>query len=420
MQLIRTLLLFLCSVSILPVFSQAPKVRNLTLGDTYQVYSMLTFNGDRLLGKCLSWKGDSLTFLQNGNNRIGFRLNEITQIEAWDGNPIEMSGRELFMLKSKDGKVFTGYLVSMDNFMIKFKVPRQRMIRMKPRDVESISLEPVAGDDWGKFANDYRLNGWKGEESEGKFMGFTDGLLQFQAQGDATPRQSPASSIRLLRYRKPFEPVFGHERAFMFAPTGFNLKKGHKDFRNVGYLLYNSAGYGVSDNFSIGGGNFGFIPIINAKVSYSFHPLVHVSAGVFAVTAISSGAHASISVGTPDYFLNACYLRNAETPYDSDLDFTAICYGASLRTGRRSRIFGEYILINENENEFGGFSSTWDGRKNTFTWGMGFFGERTRLEFGMMMQGPASFCFSDQNCEEIYGVLPVLSGGVKFGKKYSR
>ena len=420
MRLTKALLFSLFSVATLPVFSQVPLINNFTIGDTSQVFAFHTKNGGRLLGNKVSWMGDSLIFFQNGKNKASFPLDEISQIEAWQEEPANASGKELFILKSKKGMVYTGYIVSLDKSMIKFKAQRNGMIRLKPMDVESITLEPVAGKVWKSFANDYRFTNLKGKQSEGKILGFSDGMLQFQSHGEDLPQHQSPASFRLLRYRKSYQPMFGYERAFMFAPTGFNLKKGQIDFRNVGYFFHNSVGYGVSDHFSIGGGTFGFIPLISAKASYSVNPYVHVSAGAFTITAISFGAHASVSVGTPDYFFNVCYYKNSEVPFDSDLDFTAMCYGASLRTGRRSRIFGEYILLNERENEFGEFSSTLNGRKNTFTWGVGFFGERTRLEFGMMMQGPVNSCFFDENCEETYSVLPVLSGGAKFGKKRNR
>jgi hypothetical protein len=419
MRLTNTLLFFLFSVAIFPVFSQVPTISNLALGDTSQVFLLQTTTGDRLLGKQLSWRGDSLTFLQNGKNKLGYRLDELTKIEPWDGIPFGMSGKGLFVLKTKNGKSYTGYLVSMKKSMLKFKALRQGMLRFKPNEVESVSFQAVKGKVWKNFANDYRFTNLKGKDSDGKFISFSDGLLQFQKPNDDTPQQASPSSFRLLRYRKPREPVLGYERAFMFAPTGFNLKKGQLDFRNVGYWLHNSVGYGVSDNFSVSGGTFGFIPMIGAKASFSVNPYVHMSAGAFTIAAISFGAHASLSVGTPDYFLNVCYFRNTEAPFDSDLDFAAMCYGASLRTGRRSRIFGEYILINEKRNEFGDFSNTLDGRKNAFTWGVGLFGERTRLELGMMLQGPNAFCFFE-DCEEIYTVLPVISGGAKFGGKPRR
>lgn len=47
-----------------------------------------------------------------------------------------------------------------------------------------------------------------------------------------------------------------HQSKYFISPTGFGLKKGEKYYQNI-YSIYNSVGFGITDNFSI---NAGIIP----------------------------------------------------------------------------------------------------------------------------------------------------------------
>lgn len=405
-----TLLSFLFCFS-LSVSSQVKISGKIAIGDTAQVHVLHTVSGDRLLGRVAAWKGDSLIFLQNGRNEAGYRLEQIAQISVWEGNPLPAE-QELFILEKRDGKTYSGYLVSMGKTMLKFKSREEGIIRIKPEEVEAMYPEALSGKAWKNFANDYRFTDEKGKKTEGKITGISDGKLHFETRNGKTSTSS-LQAVRMLRFLKSHQPMFGYRRSSMFAPTGFNLLKNQVEFRNIGYFFHNSIGYGLSDNLSLTGGMYGLLPVLGAKASYSIGQFVHLSSGAFAVAGISFGAHASVSLGTPDYFFNACYVRNTDYPFNSDLNFTAVSYGVSVRTGRRSRFFGEYIYLNENMDEFGGFSATPNGRKNTFTWGVSFFGKKTRLEVGMMLHGPPGFCFPEP-CTESYRVLPVVSGGATF------
>lgn len=73
--------------------------------------------------------------------------------------------------------------------------------------------------------------------------------------------------------------MHGHERGF-YLPSGFLLKKGEKEFRNMGFV-YNSFETGITDHINLG---FGGIPLIVANAfqlklrgGASIGPSVHLS-----------------------------------------------------------------------------------------------------------------------------------------------
>lgn len=407
-------LLFFLLLAFAPVLAQVIIPGNFSIGDSSQTHILHTLNGDRLVGRVAAWRGDSIFFLQNQRHKLGYPAEQISRIEVNDGTPYAEES-ELFILKSRMGKTYTGYLVSLDRTMVKFKSREDGIIRLKPDSVEVLYATPAVGGNWKNFANDYRLTKPDGEKTDGQVAGISDGKLHFLAEGGKLSTIS-LRSFRTVRYLKSHLPVFGYRRSSMFAPTGFNLRKKQLEYRNIGYFIHNSIGYGLSDKLSVTGGIYGLLPILGLKASHAFGRFVHLSGGAYAMAGIAFGAHGSVSVGTPDYYINVCLVRNTEFPFNSDLDFSAISYGAFIRTGRRSRVFGEYIFLNEKRDEFGGFSSTGSGRRNVFTWGISFFGKKTRLEAGMMLQGPAGFCFEEE-CGDIYRVLPVISGGALLTRK---
>lgn len=411
----RLLFLLVFAAATFTASAQPKLAADLLLGDTSQVVVLHTNRGDQLLGRVGGWSGDSLTFLLAGQHELRFHLHDLHLLEPRSNPANPDPAHEMLVLKTTYGKTFTGYLISLGPSMLRFHAKKGGVKHLRPENVASISTEPVSGRPWKGFENDYRLQFPRGRRSEGTFLGFHDNRLFFQHENGRIDTLAP-SNIAKLDYRRPFRPMHGHQSSSLFAPTGFGLRKGQLAFRNIGYLFYNNFSYGLTDHLAVSGGTFGLIPHVSFKAAYDLGPYLHVSAGGHFITAISFGASAALSIGTPDYFINVAYFRNSDALFDSDLNFRAACYGASLRIGRRSRFFGEYVLISEPENEFGNFSVTNDGRRNTFTWGIGFLGRRTRLEVGMMLQGPVPFCFPGP-CDNRYTPLPVISGGAFFDKK---
>ena len=63
-----------------------------------------------------------------------------------------------------------------------------------------------------------------------------------------------------------------NETRYLFAPSAINLKKGEGYYQNT-YLLLHSFNYGITDNFSIGGG-FEFLSTISVIGDSYFNPIM--------------------------------------------------------------------------------------------------------------------------------------------------
>jgi hypothetical protein len=109
-----------------------------------------------------------------------------------------------------------------------------------------------------------------------------------------------------------------HPTRYFFAPSAINLKKGEGYYQNA-YIIFNSFNYGVSDNFSIGGGiefislfaslamgNFQPIVFVTPKVGFKVADRVHAGGGLLYVRVPNfdsneSGNHALLAYGVGTY-----------------------------------------------------------------------------------------------------------------------
>jgi len=80
-----------------------------------------------------------------------------------------------------------------------------------------------------------------------------------------------AVNIKSGEYRFP-NP---NETRYLFAPSAINLKKGEGYYQNT-YLLLHSFNYGITDNFSIGGG-FEFLSTIGLIGDSYFNPICFIT-----------------------------------------------------------------------------------------------------------------------------------------------
>lgn len=115
-------------------------------------------------------------------------------------------------------------------------------------------------------------------------------------------------------YTRLEQQILGHEKGF-YLPTGFLLKRGELEYRNMGFL-YNSLEFGLTDNLNLG---IGGIPLLVANAIHlkmraggSFGDFLHLSLNgngyVFLALAEEITAAASLTgvatLGVPDRHLN--------------------------------------------------------------------------------------------------------------------
>lgn len=115
-------------------------------------------------------------------------------------------------------------------------------------------------------------------------------------------------------YTRLEQKIMGHERGF-YLPSGFLLKRGEMEFRNMGFF-YNSLEFGLTDNLNLG---IGGIPLLFANVLQlklraggSLGEFLHLSlngngyASLVLTEEILTGAALTgvATLGTPDRHLN--------------------------------------------------------------------------------------------------------------------
>ncbi|GEM_PF-4612140 len=404
-------ILFIC-----PLWAQVRVLGSLAIGDTTKFHLLKTTREDRFIGTVLFWSADSLVFLTNAKVRIAFPPSEVRSIEVAENQQAGHIGAEIFVLETTDGKSYFGYVKGMDSNRIIFAAGNAGTIRLWAENV--VSIEPTSTMTMvmkEPFVNEYCLKSVKGKKVVGEMMGYSGGQVEFKDERGRVVRE-PLKNLRKYSLNPQYTPYTAHSRALLFLPTGFGMAKGDREFRNIVVGINNFA-YGITDQLSLGAGLVSFLPYVDLKFSQPIGKYVHWSIGGYAFVPFSFGYHSSVSIGTPDYFLNISYLRNRENKgLYTDSDFESFGVGASLRSGRRSRLFAEYNILVAPSGRFGYGLFYETGFGNSFSWGYGWFNRKLRLETGIMATGPfySYFC-TGPDCPSYYHLpIPFFSFGFNF------
>jgi hypothetical protein len=399
------------------LFAQVTVLGKLSIGDNKQLQILTTNRGDQLHGWVNAWTADSIVFFTTSSLRVAFTITDVNSIEAVESGQVGTRGTEIFVLRTTDGKVYHGYPSKISSKVVAFDAANAGYLRLRPRNIVSMEPETVTLISTRNYVNEYKDNGKFRHLGPGKLLGLKDGYISHRFP-DGEVLESPVSGLKKYRIRQQHQPNRGYGRSLMYVQTGFGMKRGEKEFRSIMFGI-NILSFGITDNVSLATGLIGLIPYADLKYSHSFGKYLHASAGVYGVLPFSLGVHASLSIGTPDYFLNFGYLNNIENEsIYSYSDFESFNLGASMRVGRRSRCFAEYnILTSPVANDGDGYDIFWDrGFGNAFTWGYGWYNPRFRFETGITQTGPyRRYCFSSFCDTKYYHVpIPFIAMAVTF------
>nr|MCU0348334.1 hypothetical protein [Saprospiraceae bacterium] len=325
-----------------------------------------------------------------------------------------------FALHTVDGSIYYGYPKKITEKQVIFTANNAGNIRLRPSEVQYI--EPVISTLVAReaYVNEYAISTKKWFSENGKFLGYQHGKI---LHNDAVGNISETDISELQSYKLLSQPLSfkGHGRSLMFAQTGFGMKPREKEYRNI-MVGINVLSYGFSENFSMSAGLISFLPYLDVKLSKSLGKYVHISGGGYGFLPFSVGFHGALSLGTPNYFINIGYNKNIdnEATYIS-VDFEDFNCGASIKTGRRSRVFAEYhILTSKSDDDRYGMTFYQTGFANSFSWGYGWFNRRLRFEAGIMQTGPylswnCFSTFSNSTCREYFHVpIPFFSMAISF------
>ncbi len=414
---LKPLLVLLCAFACHILPAQITVLGKFSIGDKSNLQILKTHRGDQFYGWVSSWTADTIVFSSQNNITIAFPVSDVNSIEVGNENQVGGLATEVFKLQTKSGLVYYGYPTKINRKLIGFEASQMGFLRVRPQDVESIEPIIVTLVSREPYVNEYAVYPRKGKIPDGRFLGFGDGIIEHI---DATGHLHEASVESLNTYKLAGQPLpyQGQGRSLMFAQTGFGMKPKEKEYRNI-MLAINILSFGINEHISVATGLIYFLPYADIKVSQSFGKYVHMSAGAYGLLPFSVGLHGTLSLGTPNYFLNIGVNKNYENrALYADFSFENFNVGASIRSGRRSRVFAEYhIMTSEFNRDFFGSSTFYrTGFASSFSWGYGWYNKRFRFETGVMETGPyQAWTCSGPSCNDYYHVpVPFFSMAIKF------
>lgn len=146
-----------------------------------------------------------------------------------------------------------------------------------------------------------------GEEFTGNVVQKTDDVLTLNSvNGELRLSVLLISNIENYSYEGVFLFPSSHETRYFFGPSAIPLKKETGYYHNV-YVVGNFINYGLSDNFSIGGG-FEFISLmlgypiyfLTPKVGFKVDENVHVGGGAI-VAGVAGEGHVFLAYGVSTF-----------------------------------------------------------------------------------------------------------------------
>jgi hypothetical protein len=363
------------------------------LGDSSQAMLLKTHRDDAFIGRVMTMTPDSVVFKTQGGLRLGFANEKVKSIESLTTHDNPVKGGDIFALRLKRGKVFYGYPIDIRHNRVIFNTKIRGSFAKRLGRIDRITREYAAVYDNSTSPNDYSASFLKKQASKrGQFLGYHDGVILHRDEL-GREQQLDLGKLRSYKLNYPYQEITGHGRSILLSPTGFGMSRGEIDFRNF-MLGINSISYGVSDYLSIGAGTLSFLPYLDVKFNHDFGEYIHLSAGGYFFALFSFGYHASLSLGTTDYFLNFSHVKSKEIQsVDSDLNFDLWSFGSSIRVGPKARFFAEYNIVTTPPNPFGYDVFDTYGYANGFSWGMTRYRNKTRWDLGVMHAGPFSNCF---------------------------
>jgi len=317
--------------------------------DTSSTYLVKLIDNTSLTGKILERSATEILFQDITIGKVSIPTIKILKLT-------ELTGEQLCILTTNDGKTFSGILVSQDENDVKLKTESLGLLTIsnsKVRDIKLVEKEQIV-----------------------------DGRYYFT---------NP------------------HPTRYFFGPSAIPLEKGEGYYQNA-YIVANSVQVGVSDNFSMGGGVV--IPLlffITPKFGYKVGEKVYLGGGVLAATTISSDipfgiavAYGTVTIGNREnsFTINAGWGAMKEENYVYD----PITYNGTSTTewnmakrpmfsiSGMARIAPKLALITENwffatkeyENVFPLYTEDYEYRyQSVFTFGFRIMGEKNSFDLAL-------------------------------------
>lgn len=307
---------------------------------------IITTSGKQLACNITRITEDSLFFKIQTNDNSSETYITMDMVKEYSLENIEKLKNEqdsssFFSIILKDGSGLIGKIISISQSKIEFNDNNLGVILIRGETIKSYKKE-------NKDAL-YHITLNDGNELHGEILERTNNTIIFQTKnlGKVTIENR---NIKKIQEVKAGEIVNGkywfpnpNNTRYLFSPTAINLKKGEGYYQNA-YVVANSANYGLTDNFSIGGGVF--LPVavfLTPKVGFKFNEKFHAGAGVI-VGLFPGPTTVGILYGVATYGSNEHNITGGAGYGFIDNDFTQypmITLSAMTRIGRRIALVTE-------------------------------------------------------------------------------
>jgi hypothetical protein len=288
-----------------------------------------------------------ITVVNNKKNNTYVLVNEIksyslAQVEALKK---DFDASAYFTLMLEDGSSLIGKIVSFVDPNIIFHDNSLGKITIKGETIKSYSKEDITAF-YNIILND-------GNKLYGQILKREKKELVFQTE-NLGKINIPVQNIKKIQKVEKTNLVAGeywfpnpNNTRYLFSPTAIPLKKGEGYYQNAD-IIVNSANYGVSNNFTIGGGIvLPAVAFLTPKVGFKLAEKLYIGAGaivgvitgpslvgiVYGITTYGSGEH-NITLGSGYGFAE-----------DESLDGPIITLSGMTRVARRVSLVTENWAI---------------------------------------------------------------------------
>ncbi|MEN8122417.1 MAG: hypothetical protein ABFS35_18880 [Bacteroidota bacterium] len=263
---------------------------------------IITKSGTTIEGDITSINDEAIFINMKVNDNVSKTFVSLDQIEDFFVEKVEKLRNELdtatfFAIKLEDGTGLMGKIIFIDKSKIIFDDNNLGKITISGETIVSATKE-------NKSAF-YQITLIDGNELHGQIIERRKNELDIQTKslGKVTVSVKNIKKMREVTQgsMKGGEYWFPNPNntRYLFAPTGIPLKKGEGYYQNA-YVVANSVQYGLSDNFSIGGGIvLPVVAFLTPKVGFTVAEKFHVGGG--AILALMPEATLGILYGVTTY-----------------------------------------------------------------------------------------------------------------------
>ncbi len=316
-----------------------------------------------------------------------------------------------YSLYLNDGNRLSGKVLSYDNAKIKFYDNN-----LGELTIDAVSVVKIENEELDVY---YLIKLVDGNEFYGKIIKRrkTDFDFETKTIGIVTIQNSKIKKMQNVEEGKMSGGKYWfpnpNNTRYFFAPSAFNLKEGEAYYQNV-YILSNSANYGVTNNFSIGGGIIiPFAIYITPKVNFKITEKLYVgTGGIFGVIPgpeVIGIAYAIATYGTNEHNVT---LGTGYGFYDSEFaNRPIITLNGMTRISRKVALVTENWSIPFTRTEYDDMN--WQNPPvlkkvydTYFSYGLRIMGEKITIDIAFV------------NSKDIFEIMPIGVPYVDFVYKF--